>query len=68
MNDINNMNDSCTITPWRKSTQFRRICLFTLDSAQEIYITSDSQETNLQIYTHVFSLEIRMVAILTDLN
>ena len=27
--------------------------LFTLDSTQEIYVQSDSQETNLQIDTHI---------------
>ena len=31
-------------------------------------IPSDSQETSLQTYTHVFGLEIKMVEILTDLN
>ena len=36
-----------------KSTQFGQICLFTLDSTQEIYIPSDSQETSLQTYTHI---------------
>ena len=34
-------------------------CLFTLDPTQEI--TSDSQETSLQMYTHIFSLEVKMV-------
>ena len=53
---------------WRKSRQFRQIYLFTLDSTQEIYIPSESQETSLQTYTHVFSLEVKMVEILTDLN
>ena len=48
--------------------QFRRVCLFTLDSTQEIYVPTDSQETNLQIYTHIFSLEVKMVEILTNLN
>ena len=51
-----------------KSTQFRQISLFILDSTQEIYISSNSQETSLQMYTPIFSLEIRMVEILTDLN
>ena len=46
--------------------QFRRICLFTLDSTQEIYIPGDSQETSLQTYTLIFSLDVRMVKILTD--
>ena len=32
------------------------------------YIPSNSQETSLQIYTHIFSLKIKMVEILTDLN
>ena len=41
--------------------QFRRICLFTLDSTQEIY-------TSLQIYRHIFSLEVKIVDLLTDLN
>ena len=57
-----------TLTRWRKSTQFRRICLFKLDPTQEIYIPSNSQGTNLQIYTHVFSLAFKMVEKLTDLN
>ena len=48
------------VTRWRKSTQFRRICLFTLDSTQEIYIPSNSQKASLQ-RTHVFSLEVRML-------
>ena len=51
-----------------KSTLFRQICLFILDSTQEIYISSNSKETSLQMYTTIFSLEIRMVEILTDLN
>ena len=42
--------------------------LFTLDSTHEIYIPSDSQESSLQTYTHLFSLEVKMVEILTDLN
>ena len=41
-----------TNTRWVKSTQFRWICLFTLDSTQEIYIPSDSQESSLQTNTH----------------
>ena len=55
-------------TQWRKSTQFRQISLFRLDPTQEIYIPNDSQETNLQTYTRIFSLEVKMVEILTDLN
>ena len=47
--------------------QLRRICLFKLDSTQEIYIPSNGQETSLQPFTHVFSLEVKMVEILTDL-
>ena len=47
---------------------FRRICLFTLDSTQEMYSTSNSQETILQMYTYIFSLEFKMVEILTNLN
>ena len=39
-----------------------------LDSTQEIYIPSDSQDTSLQTYTHAFSLELNTVEILTDLN
>ena len=37
------------------------------DSTKEIYIQSDSQEKSLQMYTYVFSLEVKMVGILTDL-
>ena len=37
-------------------------------SIQEINIPSDSQETSHQIYTHIFSLEVKMVEILTDLG
>ena len=44
-------------TQWRKSTQFRRICLFTLDSTQEKKYITDSQESSLQIYTQIYSLE-----------
>ena len=44
------------------------ICFFTLDSTQEIYIPSNSQETGLQTYSHIFSLEVKMVEILMDLN
>ena len=36
-----------------ESTQFRWICLFILDSTQEIYIPNDSQESSLQTYTHI---------------
>ena len=39
-----------------------------LDSTREIYISSDSQEASLQSCTHVFSLEVKMVEILTDFN
>ena len=42
--------------------------LFTIDSTHEIFIPSNSQETSLQMYTYVFSLEVKMVEILTDLN
>ena len=35
---------------------------------QEINIPRDSQETSHQIYTHIFSLEVKMVEILTDLG
>ena len=59
---------SAHLTRWRKSAQFRRICLFTLVSIQEIYILSDRQETSLQTNTYIFSLEVEMVEILTDLN
>ena len=31
-------------------------------------ISSESQETSLQTYTYVYSLELKMVEILTDLN
>ena len=50
--------------------QLRRICLFTLDSTQEMYIPSNSQETNLQIHTHthIFSLAVKMVETFMDLN
>ena len=41
---------------------------FVLDSTREIYIVNNSQETILQIHTHIFSLEVKMVAILTNLN
>ena len=43
-------------------------CLFTLDSTQEIFFPNDSQEISLQMYTDIFSLEVRMVEILMDLN
>ena len=35
---------------------------------QNIYIPSNSQETSLQTYTCLFSLEVKMVEILMDLN
>ena len=47
---------------------FRQIYLFPLYSTQEINITSDSQELRLQMYTNVFSLEIKMLEILRYLN
>ena len=31
-------------------------------------IPSDSQETSVQTYTHVYSLEVKMIEIFTDLN
>ena len=56
------------VTQLRKSTQFRQICLFTLDSTQK-NIPSNSQETSLQTHTHIFSLEVvKMLELLTDLN
>ena len=39
-----------------------------LDFTQEMYIPSDSQETSFKTYTHIFSLEARMMEILADLN
>ena len=48
--------------------EFRRIYVFTLDSTQEIYVPIDSKETSFHIYTHMFSLEVKIVKILTDLN
>ena len=36
-------------------------CLFTLYPTQEIYIPSDSQEISLQMYTDIFSLEVKMM-------
>ena len=48
--------------------QFRRVFCLYLDSTQEIYISSDSQETSLQMYTHSFSLEVKKTEILTHLN
>ena len=56
----------CTEARWRQSMQFRQICLFTLNSIQEIFIPSDSQETSL--HTHIFSLEVKKFKILTDFN
>ena len=61
-------NTTTAKTRWKKSTQFRRICLFTLDSTQEIYIPSDGQESSHQTHRHIFAPEVKMVAILTDLN
>ena len=43
--------------------QIRRIFLFTLGFTQEKYvkhIPSDSHETCLHMYTHVFSLQVKM--------
>ena len=60
--------DHLPVTRWRKSAQFRWICLFTQDSTREIYIPNDNQEAGLQTYTLIFSLEVKMVEILTDLN
>ena len=48
--------------------QFRRVFCLYLDSTQEIYISSDSLETSLQMYTHSFSLEVKKAEILTHLN
>ena len=42
--------------------------LFALDSTQEIDAPSESQESSLQTYSHILSLEDKMVEILTDLN
>ena len=42
--------------------------LFPLDSIQETYISSNSKETSLQTYTHIFNLEVKKVEILIDLN
>ena len=52
---------------WRKNTQFRWICLFTLNSTQKIYIPSDNQEKVSKLHTH-FTLEVKMEEVLTDLN
>ena len=52
----------------RRYTSYSNAFLFTLDSPQEIYIPSDSQETSLQMYAHIFSLKIKMVEILIDLT
>ena len=44
------------------------MCLLTIDSIQEICILSNSQETSLKMYTQIFSLKVKMVEILMDLN
>ena len=54
-------------TRWRKSTQFRRICLLTLDSTHKIYIPYNSQKQVIK-FIHVFNLKVKMVEILIDLN
>ena len=54
---------------WRKSTQFRQIFLFKLDSTQEMHIPSHSHgKMSANTHTHVLSLEVKMVEILMDLN
>ena len=60
---------------------FKVICINMVKEAQAIQtnlfvyarfpsrnIPSDSQETSVQTYTHVYSLEVKMIEILTDLN
>ena len=42
--------------------------LFVYTRFHSTTIKSNSQETGLQTYTHVFSLEVKMAKILTDLN
>ena len=42
--------------------------VYTSFHSRNIYIPSESQEKSLQMYTSVFSLEVKMVEILTDLN
>ena len=39
-----------------------------LDSSQEIYTPCDSQETGFHMYAHIFSVDVKMLEILTDLN
>ena len=39
-----------------------------MPDSEEISILSDSQESSLQTYTHIFSLEVEMLEILMDLN
>ena len=64
---ISHKKDGCRI--WSHRFHVSRPPLYPVaGSATEKYIPSDSQETILQMYTHVFSLEAKMLEILTDLN
>ena len=69
MHDKFNTNSLFEQFPWYMMEEEHAIQtdFFRLDSTQELYIRSDSQETSLQTHTHIFSLEIK-VEILTDLN
>ena len=51
----------------RSRNSDRLICLFTINSTQEKYIPNNFQESSLQAYTHFFSVEVKIVEILTDL-
>ena len=49
-------NDGFPLHPGGRASNSDKFVYFTLDSTQEIYIPSNSQETSLHIYRYVFGL------------
>ena len=51
---INKFDKDVTIARWRKTMKFRQICLFTLDSTQEIYVFQVKADKQIDKHTHTF--------------
>ena len=51
-----------------KTSNSNGIFVYVIFRFYKNYIPSDSQGTSLQMYTHIFSLEVKIMEILIDLN
>ena len=58
----------CFITVEEEHAIQTDLFVYTRFHSRNIYISSDSKETSLQMCTHIFSVEVKMVEILIDLD